>query len=884
MRARIQFKKSVLSLSLSALSSRSLFCGILMLPYSTYAVDTLSNATPQLKSENVDVIALPQLQSADLEPITPSQSQNSNLAALNFEDLEALPLEPMDQSLVNEIYQVAEAAKQEALAYRAGQNQDLIVSDATQQEIAEINQAPVNVDTLMQSIQADREIVVQANATGAHIGDVGRLEHLEPEDMQQPGFFKRLLYKVRPPREFMSAKVARITADVKVTAQQRPQGLSSQAYTQALENLETNIEAKLSSFTQESFADFASALPQLRTLANQAAQAVGFYHADFRFDRISDSKVQVQVTPNAPVLVTSQNIEFSGAGANQSQFRVLSVLPDLEEGDILHHGKYENTKERMSTAASNNGYFDAYWRLHDVKVAQPQDTADINLRYETGNRYKIAKPVFRMSDPSKEFPLDVDVLESMVMWKDGDDYAFWRVNNLANNLTNSRYFNYTLVDAIIPDPIEKPLELPPDLQALVDAENLAAGVFNTDKPKAVASSEEVTQTLVDENQFAGTTDGIDQDNLARLRTQQQSQQAEKERLREQARAEQKIPVLVTLNADQLNTIEAGVGYGTDTGARFRGQYRRAIVNKRGHAFDANLELSEIRQSIDGRYSIPYHHPLNDYISLVGGYEREQRDDVATKGSLIIESAVLGADRIIKNPRGSWQHTFGTRYRLDRLTEKGIVGEDTSKDTWAQFLSRPEQESLLFGYEASKTISDRRVNPSKGFKQTYKAEVGSESLLTDADMAILNATWNGLYSWGKNDNHQFVGRAQAGYIFVDDFKDIPYNLRYFTGGDQTIRGFDYKSLSPIEGGYKIGGQALGIGSVEYNYQFKEGWRAAVFTDIGNAYDKDFSNDTEYGVGLGVRWASPIGPIRIDVASGISDDGHPIRIHFFIGSAL
>ena len=86
------------------------------------------------------------------------------------------------------------------------------------------------------------------------------------------------------------------------------------------------------------------------------------------------------------------------------------------------------------------------------------------------------------------------------------------------------------------------------------------------------------------------------------------------------------------------------------------------------------------------------------------------------------------------------------------------------------------------------------------------------------------------------------------------------------------------------GSKVGGQALAVGSMEYNYQFKEGWRAAVFSDFGNAYDTDFSNDTEYSIGLGVRWASPIGPIRIDVASGISDDSHPIRVHFFIGSLL
>ena len=887
MRARIQLKQSTLSVSLPVLSSYTLCCSLLILPYNTYAADTLSNATLQLKSQNVAPrqTAAPELITA-ADGVHPAQAPNNDqpiaqMSALNFDDLEALAPMPVDQALMNEIYQVAEQAKQEAQAYRASQTQTADAPLSTQ-HVIEIEQADVQVDALIKSIQADRDVVVEANRTGASIGDTS-VANTRAQEVR-PGLFKRLVNRVRPSNVNAASQVPRISAEVKLKQETKPEGLSEQAYAQALEQLTSNIEAKLSSFTQESFADFNSALPQLRNLTNQAAQAVGFYEAEFRFSQLSPTKVGVEVTPKRPVLVNNQNIEFSGAGANQSQFRVIGVLPELTEGDIFHHGQYEVTKEKIVTAASNNGYFDAYWRLHDVKVTQPQQTADINLRYETGDRYQLAQPVFRMSDPNQDFPLDLDILHSMVVWQDGDDYTFWRVNSLANALTNSRYFNYTSVDAVIPDPVEKQLELAPDLQALVDTEQATQAQLQA-KVKAVADAPtQVTQNVVDENQFAGTTDGIDQDNLARLQTQQMTQQQEKEQLRIQAKQDKKIPVLVTLNADQLNTVEAGLGYGTDTGVRFRGQYRRAIVNKRGHSFDANLELSEIRQSIDGRYSIPYKHPLNDYISLVGGYEREQRDDVTTNGSLVIESAVLGADRIIKNPRGSWQHTFGTRYRLDRLTEKGIVGQDTSQDTYAQFLSSPEQESLLFGYEVSQTLANRRVNPSKGFKQTYKAEIGSENLLTDTDIAILNATWHGLYSWGINENHQMVGRAQAGYIVVDEFKDIPYNLRYFTGGDQTIRGFDYKSLSPIADGYKIGGQALGIGSLEYNYQFKPGWRAAVFSDVGNAYDKDFSNPTEYGVGVGVRWASPIGPIRIDVASGISDDGHPIRVHFFIGSAL
>ena len=247
----------------------------------------------------------------------------------------------------------------------------------------------------------------------------------------------------------------------------------------------------------------------------------------------------------------------------------------------------------------------------------------------------------------------------------------------------------------------------------------------------------------------------------------------------------KIPVIVTLNADRLNSAEVGLGYGTDTGTRLRGQYRRAIVNKRGHSFDANLELSQIRQSIDGRYNIPYNHPLNDYISIVGGYEREERDGVAQGDGLLIESAVLGADRIIKNPRANWQQTYGLRYRLDRLTQDGSVDFSQIPEAF-RFNTEDEQQSLLVGYEVSRTDSDRRVNPTKGFKQTYKVELGSEALLSDADMAIVNAGWRFIYSLGENADHQFVGRADLGYIFTEDFAKVPYNLRYFSGGDQSIQ--------------------------------------------------------------------------------------------------
>ena len=910
MLSKLDFKQSTLTLSVHSIiqwnDQHTRFCLSLflsLLAQQSFAQVTQPNAMTtqaefqqQLKSEAVkqglnsteEIEKIENFQEKKAEPDSLQMLQQQEHAIqpldefkpIEFEALEELPIEPVNQTMADEIFRVAEDAKNAAQQYRAGQVSEVVVSDATQQELVEINQAPVNVDQLITSIQADSQIVVEANESGTTLPELGPTDG---DEIEEPNFFKRWFYRIRPSRQLSATKVQRISADIIINSTENNSDISNQAYTQAVENLKANMKGKLSSFTQESFSDFPSALPQLRTLSNQAAQAVGFYNATFKFEKLSENRVRVRVTPNAPVQIKQQNVEFSGAGQNESQFQVIRVLPDQEVGDVFNHGLYEQTKARITEAASNNGFFDSYWRLHDVKVAQPQDTADINLRYETGERYKLGAVEFRMSDPSKPFPIDLDVLQSMVSWQDGADYAFWRVNGLANNLTNSRYFNYTLVDAVRPDPIEKPLELAPDIQALVDQQKISESDASIQDKKKVASSQEVTQSVVNEREFAGTTDAQSEQNLRQLRVEQENKETEEDRLKAQAREEKKVPVIVTLNADRLNSAEMGAGYGSDTGVRLRGQYRRSIVNRRGHSFDANLELSQIRQSLDGHYNIPYNHPLDDYISLVGGYEREEREGVAQGMGLMIESAVAGVDRVIKNPRGSWQQAFGLRFRSDRITQDGLV--DFSQIPEAFLVNKNEQQqSLLFGYEVSRTTSDKRVNPSKGFKQTYKAEIGSETLLSDADMAIVNAGWRFIYSLGENDNHQFVGRGDLGYIFAQDFSKVPYNLRYFAGGDQSIRGFDYKSLAAEQDGFKIGGQALAVGSLEYNYQFKEGWRAAIFSDVGNAYDQDFSTPTAYSVGLGVRWASSIGPIRIDVASGISDDSHPIRIHFFIGPQL
>lgn len=802
--------------------------------------------------------------------------QQPAVKPLQFDDLDQYDAGAVNTAMLDEIYKVAEQAKRDAEQWqRTGERVETQNTPATstlplpteQQTVVE--STPVNVTELMKQIQQDSQIVVETtHAVEQQQEDIFKTPSIEQD--KKLSWFER--WKAN---RTIASRAVREVKYIKVDV----------LGTDNLE-LKNNLKASFSNVTVESFQEYQSMIPELRKIANQSAQAVGYYEAEFQFKKSGNDHLTVTVKPNQPVTVKSQSIEFSGAGEYLPQFQIVNIIPDLDIDHILNHGLYSKTKERIEQAGQDNGFFDAYWRLHDVKVTLPDNTADIQLKYETGERYRLGNVEFRMHN-DQPLPINLNVLQSLVPWNVGDDYTSWRTTLLSNHLSNTRYFNSVNVNAIIPDPLTKQQEIPADVQALLekqkalqqqqkDDESLSSfGFVGMDEP---ATSTTATTSQVEIAQATEQAETIAQSS-------QTAQQNEISQLQEKARLEKEIPVIVTLNADKLNSSEIGLGYGTDTGIRLRSQYRRAIVNRYGHNFLANVELSKIRQAIDTRYNIPHPHPINRYIALVAGYERESDFSVGQGMSLVSENAVLGSEYVMKSNRfDAWQHALGLRYRLDRLTVNGDVAIEDIPQEFMAVRGNADQQSLLLSYKASKVSSDSALNPTKGMKQHYKIELGSKDVLSSVDMAILSAGMSFIYSFGENNNHQVLGRAEGNYMFTNDFSQVPYNLRFFAGGDQSLRGFDYKSLSPTINGLKVGGQALAIGSLEYNYQVREGWRVGLFSDFGNSYDENFSNPLAYSVGLGVRWISPIGPIRFDIATGLSDENHPVRLHFFIGSPL
>jgi translocation and assembly module TamA len=129
------------------------------------------------------------------------------------------------------------------------------------------------------------------------------------------------------------------------------------------------------------------------------------------------------------------------------------------------------------------------------------------------------------------------------------------------------------------------------------------------------------------------------------------------------------------------------------------------------------------------------------------------------------------------------------------------------------------------------------------------------------------------------------RASAGITSTGDFSALPPQLRFFAGGDRSVRGYGYQAIGPRNSFDRvIGGRNLLVASTEVEHYFTRNWGMAAFVDAGNAF-----NGTDYrprlGAGLGVRWLSPVGMIRVDVGTPIRDDhAHGIQLHVVIGPDL
>lgn len=320
-----------------------------------------------------------------------------------------------------------------------------------------------------------------------------------------------------------------------------------------------------------------------------------------------------------------------------------------------------------------------------------------------------------------------------------------------------------------------------------------------------------------------------------------------------------IPVNVALTPRLYNRYTLGLGYGTDSGARAKFGWQVPLVNKRGHRFETEAKVSQLGYSLSATYRVPVFNPRTDQMVYSTGIVKETTD--------ISESFLRTVGTSLKRSQGDWRQSFSLDYQLE-----DYVIADVSDDSTL----------LIPGISLSRIWGNSFIYAIDGLRFDISLRGANDNWISDTSFFQLQGGIKAINSLTQND--RLIARGNLGRIWTNEFDQLPTSVRFFTGGAQTVRGYAYQSLGPVDvDGNVVGGRYLMIGSIEYEHSFNKDWGAALFYDGGNA-GNNLHDKLARGAGFGMRWKSPVGTVRVDIAQALSLDGNPWRLHINIGPDL
>lgn len=514
---------------------------------------------------------------------------------------------------------------------------------------------------------------------------------------------------------------------------------------------------------------------QVPELSLRALRPFGYYRPEIKTELqeldASRYRLTVRIDPGPAIRVTELQLELEGSGARYDKVKDLPKAFPLKQGDVLHQGRYEEGKTVLKRKVQDLGYLDADYTVHVIRLDVEQGTAEIELRLDTGPRYRFGAVSFTGAENYPD-----SFLRRYLAFETGE------------------VFSYTLLG-------------------------------------------ETQLNLLDADRFT-----------------------EIHLLSDRAAADdQQIPVVVELIPSPSRRLRPGIGYGTDTGARFSLTYDDLNLFERGHQLSLQLNLAERRQSAAAAYIIPHIRNLHSSTIVRGRYEKEEADAFDT------EKLTLEAERLRDFGRGR----KGSLY-VQVFQEKYTIGEETNT-----------ARMIVPGVRYSRRRYRELVRPRKGHQYSLEVRGGHQWLGSDTGLLQVLAAGNLLLP--LPGRLTLFTRVEGGATAQNDpLEDVPASLRFFTGGDQSVRGYVYQSLGPEDDqGEVIGGKHLLVGSVELERALGEKWGLSLFYDVGNAFNEFSAMDLQQGAGIGIRRYTPVGPVRLDLARQIGVDNPGYRIHLGIG---
>ncbi len=364
----------------------------------------------------------------------------------------------------------------------------------------------------------------------------------------------------------------------------------------------------------------------------------------------------------------------------------------------------------------------------------------------------------------------------------------------------------------------------------------------------------------------------------------------------------RVHLTVRLGPLPRNQYKALLGYGTDSGVRLSLAWEQRYLNSVGHRWKSGARVQEKKRKleVDSTYEVPTGSHRLDYFSASLALEQQTmaledlEDDTLNllladaDGSTLARQFQLTLRK--NHPRSLWGDVQAEESWLLRLVNEqydllGVMPADFQR--WLQQQHPEMAEVLKVNYQMiipgirwHVLQTDDRTYSLRGWELKWILQGAWQALGSNQD--FWQTQLSGRWIRGITQHDRILLRGEIGYTVADtvpgsDFLQLPQGFQFRTGGDRSVRGYGFEKLD----GSGLGAGHLFTASVEWEHQFLPKWSGVVFWDTGNVFNAWQSPDLQHGAGVGLRWQSPIGMVRLDVAVAVSSDDDPVRIHLSVG---
>jgi len=597
-----------------------------------------------------------------------------------------------------------------------------------------------------------------------------------------------------------------------------------------VENVKAHIGSKwVSSSTMSSKRRRDRFLADVETRAAMALRPYGYYFPEVESTLTNPAdqswRLLLTIESGKPVKVRQLVLEVKGDGSELESIAEWeanwSLLPDVR----LNQLDWDQQKQAVLDIAGEHGYLSAVFEASSIELNLEENFADLMLVLDTGPRAVMGDIQYTQDAVSYE------VLESVPRFNKGDFYSAWLVDRFRTDLWRAGYFDEINV---------------------------------------------VEQKHLDQDP-------------------------------------QRVDFKVTLRERKRITHQGTIGYGTDS--QFRMQYRRQrhLLSQRGDSLGMGLGWQQKNEELllFGEYRLPRRTRSKQYwlLSSVLKTEAEEvdissqntdQDQQLFSGRVEDFSVRFGKVKLRDTSRSQQQiaETMYVQYLLEKNDFSEVEIDPGVSSVFEKFLLEEDEfvntsHSITLGMDWDwPVIQGKRFNTTGHHERAWLFTAndiwGSQREFTQA---YISSRWNFVFS----DHWKLLLRGEAGYTDADvseierevgddvlavSVTELPFLYRFKAGGSYSVRGYGFEELSTNN----IGSNHILTASAELEYEFKQDWSLAAFYDIGNAFNHWSDADLKAGIGIGLRWYTIAGAIRVDVAQARDIDGKPWRLHLTIGTPL